>query len=133
MARRRERCEFFTEFAMFVEQLVRAVALHPVFELLEMFGVLEIAKRDLMRAPSPLDRLAIHELWPGPAFWRAEHNHWPTRSLYRIRRGTRFFLDLVNLRQDRVKRAGQTLMHHGGDVAFHKMWFIAEAANQIGQ
>jgi hypothetical protein len=43
MAGRRKRRELLAELAAFVEQLVRPVALHPVFELLEMFGVLESA------------------------------------------------------------------------------------------
>ena len=48
-------------------------------------------------------------------------------------RGTRRLLDLVNLRQDRIKRAGETLMHDGGNVAFDEMRFIAVAADQVGQ
>src|SRR5580658_4248246 len=103
MARRGKCRELLAELAAFVEQLVRAVALHPIFELLEMFGVLEIGKRDLMCAPSPLDRLAVHELWSGPAFWRAEHNHGPTRALLCPRRGTCHLLDFLNLHQDRIK------------------------------
>src|ERR1700733_16043179 len=106
MARRGKRRKLLAEFTPFVEQLVRPIALHPVLELLEMFGVLEIGERDLMRAPGPLDRLAVHELWSGPAFWRAEHNHGPTWPLHRIRKGTCRLLDLVNFRQDRIKRAG---------------------------
>src|ERR1700689_4418365 len=98
-----------------------------------MFGVLEIGERNLMRAPGPLDRFAVHELWPGPAFWRAEHNHGPTRPLHFIRRGTRYLLDLVNLRQDHIERAGQASMHYGRDVAFHEMRLIAETADQVGQ
>src|SRR6266478_7303340 len=98
-----------------------------------MFEVLEIRYRDLMRAPGPLHRLAVYELWPGPAFWRAEDDHGPTRPLHRIRRGTRRILDPVNLRYDRIKRAGQTLMHHGRDVAFHEKRFIAVTADQVGQ
>src|ERR1700728_1153255 len=133
MARRRKRGKLLAEPAPFVEQLVRPVALHPVFELLEMLGVREIGERDLMRAPSPLDRLAVHELWAGPAFRRPEYHHGPTRPLDRIRRRPRRLLDLVNLRQDHVKRPGQTLMHYGGDVALHEMRLITVTADQVGQ
>src|SRR5580704_16041337 len=94
------------EFASFVEQFVRPIALHPVFKLLEMFGIFEIRDRNLVCTPGPLHRLAIHELWPGPAFWRTEHDHGPTRPLHRLWRGTRRFLDLLYLCQDRIKRAG---------------------------
>src|ERR1700734_4359440 len=88
MACRSKRRKLIAEFAPFVEQLVRPVALHPVFELREMFGVLEIGERDLMCAPGAFYRLAVHELWSGPAFLRAEHNHGATRPLHRIRGGT---------------------------------------------
>src|SRR5260221_14532674 len=108
VAGRRKRREFVTELAAFVEQFMRSIAFHPIFELLDMLGILEVRERHLMRAPSPLHRLAVHELWPGPAFWRAEDDHGPTRPLHRIRRGTRRILDPVNLRYDRIKRAGQT-------------------------
>ena len=43
MTRRRERSELVAEFASFVEQFVRAVALHPVFELLGCSGSLKSA------------------------------------------------------------------------------------------
>src|ERR1700683_1056347 len=133
MTRRGERGELLAELAAFVEQLVRPVALHPIFELLEMFGVLEIGERDLMRAPGTFDRLTVHELWTGPALGRAEHDHGPTRALHRVWRRPRYLLDLLNLGQNRIERAGQTLMHHGGHVAFHEMRFVAETADQVGQ
>ena len=42
-------------------------------------------------------------------------------------------LNFVNLCQDRIERSGQTLVHHGRDVAFHEVRFIAIAADQVGQ
>ncbi len=98
-----------------------------------MLGTLEVRDWHLMRAPSPLHWLAVDELWPGPAFWRAEHDHGPARPLHSVRRRTRRNLNLVNLRYDLIKRAGQMLMHHGRDVAFHEMRFITVTADQIGQ
>src|ERR1700691_4386008 len=83
MSCRGKRRKLLAELALPVEQLVRPVALHPVFELLEMLGVLKIGQWDLMRTPSALDRLAIHELWSGPAFLRAAHHHRPTPPLFR--------------------------------------------------
>src|ERR1700722_10473414 len=94
------------EFTSLVEQLMGPIALHPIFELLEMFGIFEIRDRNLVRTPGPFHRLAVDEFWPGPAFWRTEHDHRPTRSLRRVCRGTRRFLDPLYLRQDRIKRAG---------------------------
>src|SRR5580704_6521722 len=60
-----------------------------------------------MSAPSALHRLAVHELRPGPAFRRAEHNHRPARPLDGARRGTRRMLNLVNFRYDFIKRTGE--------------------------
>jgi hypothetical protein len=39
----------------------------------------------------------------------------------------------VNLGNDRIEGGGQTLMHHGRDVAFHKIRFIAVTADELGQ
>ena len=125
--------ELVAELAAFVEQFMRPVALHPLFELLEMLGILEIRDRDLMRAPCSFDRLAVHEFRSGPAFGRAEYDHGPARPLHRVRRRTRCVLDFANLREDRIERAGQTLMHDRGNIAFHKMRLIAVTADQIGQ
>src|ERR1019366_10515255 len=97
-ARRRQCRELVAELAAFVEQFTRSVAFHPIFELLDVLRILEVRDRNLMRAPGPLHQLAVHELWSGPAFWRAEYDHWPTRPLHRVRRGTPHTLDLVNLR-----------------------------------
>ena len=132
MTGRRKCRELVAEFASFVEQFVCPVALHPVFQLFEMLGVFEIRDRHLMRAPGSLHRLAVHELWAGPAFRRAEHDHRPARPLDRLWRGARSLLDPVYFRQDRIKRAGQTLMHQCRDVAFHKMRLVAVAADQVG-
>src|ERR1700691_3630413 len=98
-----------------------------------MFGVLQIRDWDLMSAPSSLHRLAVHELRPGPAFRRAEHNHRPARPLDGSRRGTRRMLNLVNFRYDFIKRTGEALMHHGRNIALHEMRFITETAEQVGQ
>src|SRR5664280_2028067 len=98
VAGRRKFRELVAELAPFVEQFMWSIALHPVFKLLDVFGILEVRDRHLMRTPSPFHRLAVHKLWPGPAFWRAENDHGPTRYLHFVWRGTRRTLDLVNLR-----------------------------------
>ena len=128
MARRRKCRELVAEPAPFVEQLTRSVAFHPFFELLYMLGTLKIRDRNLVRAPSALDRLAVDKFRSSPPFGGAEHDHWPTRPLHRVRRGTRHLLNLLNLRQDRIKRTGQTLMHDRGNIALHKMRFISVTA-----
>src|SRR5271154_3932706 len=98
-----------------------------------MSGVLQIHDWDLMSAPSSLHRLAVHELRPGPAFGRAEYDHRPARSLNCARRGTRRTLNFLNIGYGLIKRTGEALMHHGRDVAFHKMGFITVTADQVSQ
>ncbi len=86
-----------------------AIALHPVFELLEMFGVVEVRDRNLMRPPCALDRQAVDEFRSGPALGRAEDDHRPARALRLSASPPRSggTLDLADLRQDRIERAGK--------------------------
>jgi transposase InsO family protein len=81
-ARWRQRCEFLPEFAIFIEQILRAIAPHPLFELLEVLGILEVSNRHLMGAPRTLDSLAVYELGARPALWGLEHDHRPARTLW---------------------------------------------------
>src|ERR1035437_10829445 len=79
VAGRRKFRELVAKLAAFVEQFMWPIALHPVFKLLDVFGILEVSDRHLMRTPSPFHRLSLPALWPRPAFWRAGHDHGPTR------------------------------------------------------
>ena len=135
MAGRREGGELLAELALFVEQFVRPVALHPLFELLQMLGVLEVGDRDLMGAPGAFDRLAVDEFRPGPALGRAKHDHRPARTLRTLRLAARSCggLDPANLGQDHVERAGERLMHERRIVAFDEMRIVAVAAQQLRQ
>ena len=99
MAGRSKHGEFVAELAVFIEQFVRPIALHPVFELLQVLSILEVRDRNLMRAPSALDRVTVHEFRSGPAFRRAENNHgaaWAVQT-FLIGRGTCRALDRANL------------------------------------
>src|SRR5579872_7593220 len=109
MARGGKRSELLTKCASFVEQLVRPVALYPIFKLLEMFGALEIRERDLMRAPGTLDRLAVDEFRPRPTLGRAENDHRPARTLqaFGLSAGARLALNLAKLHQNRIERSGE--------------------------
>src|ERR1700730_12440819 len=113
MAGRRERRELVAEFSAFVEQFVRSVALHPVFELLQMFGVLEIGDRDLVSAPGAFDRLTVDEFWSGPSLRRAKDDHRPARALHAFRRAARprGTLNLADPHQYLIKRSSERLMY----------------------
>src|SRR5271169_1737559 len=135
MARRRKCRELLAELADLIEQFTRSVAFHPIFELLDMFGILEVCDRYLVRAPGPLHRLAVHELWSGPAFWRVEHDHGPARTLhaFRVTARPRLALNLANLLQNHIERTCETLVHQRWIIAFYEMRFVAVTADQVGQ
>ena len=88
-----------------------------------------------MRAPGAFDRLAIDEFRPGPALWRAKHDHWPARTLQRSSPAGSAgrALDITNLKQNPVERPGKTLVHEAGIVTFDEMRIVAVAAQQVRQ
>ena len=134
VTRRRQRGELFTELPSLVEQFLRLVASHPIFELLQMFGLLEIRDRHLMRAPSTLDRFAIDEFRSGPALGRTENDHrpaWTLQALLRASAGGA--LDVTDLKQNAVERPGKTLMHECGIVTLNKMRIVTVATQQLRQ
>src|SRR5665213_3164762 len=108
-----KRREFLPEFAVFVEQFVRPIALHPLFELLQMIGLLEIRDWNLMRSPRTLDRLAVDKFWTGPPLRCTKDDHRPARPLRRLRAASRSrgILDLPYLHQNCIERTGKRLMH----------------------
>src|SRR5664279_5817133 len=81
MPGRRQCGKLLAEFALLVEQFPWPVAHQPVFQLLQMFGILEIRNRNLMRAPGAFNRFAIDEFRSGPALWSAENDHRPARAV----------------------------------------------------
>ena len=113
----------------------RPVAEHPVLELLEMFGILEIGDRHLMRAPGAFDRLAVDEFRAGPALGRAEHDHRPARALRRL--GAPAVRAALWISRMRARIASsvpaRALMHQRRIVALDEMRIVAVAAQQLGQ
>ena len=120
MAGRSKRSEVFPKFAVLVKQLMRLITPHPVFELEQMFGVVEVRDRHLVRPPCPFHRYAINVFWSGPPFGRDEDDHRPARSLRPvvIAAVARRLLDAPDLRQSLVERSGELLMDLGGIVTF---------------
>ena len=80
VALRRQLGQFRHEAAISIEQLLRLVALHPAFELLDMIGMLGVhQERHLVRSERALDLQAIDDLRSGPAFGRPQDDHRPAR------------------------------------------------------
>ncbi|MNE28247.1 hypothetical protein D3C80_1216830 [compost metagenome] len=66
------RCQF-SEFrfqrAVFIEQIGWVITSQPILENFAVVRILPaIGHWHLMRSPMAFDDLAIHHLWPGPAF-----------------------------------------------------------------
>src|SRR6185437_768841 len=113
---------------------MRAIALHPRFELLEMFGVFHVRDRNLMRAPGALDRQAVDEFWARPTLWRAEDDHRPERPIRRFRAGrARGGLNFIYPCQYRIQRARKNLVHERRIVAFDEKGFVTVTAQQLRQ
>ena len=82
LALRRERGELGHELPARVEQLVRAVAPHPLLEHGDVLGLVHVAHRNLVAAPVALAELAVDLARTRPALRRAQHDHRPGRALH---------------------------------------------------
>src|SRR5207249_9459044 len=69
LAWRSEFGKFRAELAGLVEQFLRAIALHPLFQNLHMPRLAHVTHRHLMRAEGAFRRFAVDHLWTTPAFW----------------------------------------------------------------
>ena len=112
------------------EQLLRPVRPHPLHELPPVLVVApHVRDRHLVRPPGALNRLAVHELRPGPPLGCAQHERRPARPL-RVAVDSRPPLDVVDLGDDRVKRAGELLVHELRVVALHGIDVVTVTSEQ---
>src|SRR5262245_12176192 len=92
VATRRQRPQLRHEPAVGVEEFPGTITAHPALEQLQAGGIAaDIGAWHLMRSPRAFDFVPIDVPWPGPPFWRAQHDHRPARS-YRIVRSARRLL-----------------------------------------
>ena len=64
-----------------VEELLRPVAPHPLFQQLQIHGIVaDVGERYLMRTPRPFDLVALDLLGSGPALGRSQDDHRPERT-----------------------------------------------------
>ena len=91
-----------------------------------------VGKRHLMRAERPLDLPPVHDLRPGPALGRVEHDHRPARALRTLPRAGGL-LDLPDLLDGGIKRGGHRLVHQRGFVPLDEIGRPAIAAQQLLQ
>ena len=126
MAARRELRELRLEPPGCVEELPGLVALHPALEDAYVFRLVHVGHRHLMRAPVAFALQTVDLLRAGPTLGRAEHDHGPRRSLRDALR-PRVELDLLDVGDDRIQRAGELLMHALRLVAYDEMRLVAVA------
>ena len=127
---RGERRQFGHQLAVCTEEFLRAVALHPRFELSEMLRILrQIRQRHLMRPPAPFGGLAVDFLRPGPALGGPKHDHRPHRTA-----GEPFFtgppLDAGDLGPHRFQRGRHLRVHLGRVAALDEVRPVPVAAQQ---
>src|SRR5215470_15946833 len=77
-AGRREVSEFGHEFAGLIEEFLGCVALHPFFELLDVFRVFsKIRNRNLMSSPGILYGFSVNRFRTRPALRGSQNDHRP--------------------------------------------------------
>ena len=130
VARWRQGGQLGHQRAAAVEQFLGPVRAHPRLELGQVLRVGPgRVQRDLVRPPRPLHRQPVHDLGPGPAFGRLQHDGRPGRPR-QVAQLSRAPLDLADLLDHRVQRAGQLLVHQLGVVAFHGVHRVSVTAQQ---
>ena len=115
-ARRRERLELGPQAAFGGEQLLRAIAAHPLFQQTQVLGFFrELGERHLMRAPGALDRLAVDDVRTGPALRRLQHEHRPARPLANAPPAARRVWISRMRAIDAIERVRHRAVHRPGD------------------
>ena len=116
--------------AVVVEQLLRAVALHPAFEQLDVIGpALHLGERHLVRAPEALGLVPVHLLRPGPAFGALQNDHRPDWPPLRFPLSG-VLLNGADVVEHLVEGGGHLLMHLGRVVALDQMRLVAVTDEQ---
>ena len=132
-ALRRERLQLRNQPSLVVEQLVRAIAAQPFFELLQMAGILVHAgERYLMRAPEAFHLVAVHLLGAGPALRTTQHDHRPARAAG-LAACARLLLDPANLQHAVLQSGGHLLVHRLGLAALDEIGRPSVALEQVAQ
>ena len=127
LARRRQFANVPPQRAVESEQFLRPVAAHPLFEELDVLGLLHVAERHLMRTPVAFGLQPVDGLGAGPAFGAAQHDHRPARSGDDGAAAAGRALDRGDLVEDHVEGRRHQLVHRGGIVALDEMRLVAVA------
>ena len=111
VALRRQLGQFCDQSAIFIEEFLCLVALHPFFQELYMIGMCGIdEQRDLMRSKCSLDLQTVDDLRACPALGRLEDDHWPAwpSSIVVV---ARVVLELVDILDGLIDGGGHQFVH----------------------
>jgi len=112
LAPRRQGNELFDRAPVVVEELFRSVGLHPVFHRRPVRRVGTSGRNgNLVSSEGSLDLLAVNHRRPGPAFWRAQHDHRPSRKA--VPTGPIRRVDLLDVIEAPVEHARERLVRLG--------------------
>ena len=114
-----------------IEQFLRAVALHPLFQKPQVIGFAgEFGKRHLMRAPGVLNRLSVHHARTCPAFGRAKNDHRP-RGATRDSLQPGLVLDGAYFRDHGIERPGHELVHNVRFAPFYEIGIVPISCEEL--
>src|SRR6266699_1997136 len=127
------RCQRFqlgNESPVVVEQLLRLITAHPLFQHLQVCRIgSNICYRDLVRAPVALEVVLAHLPRGRPTFRATEYDHWPSRP-NSFPRTWRLLLDLADLQNTMLQRGSHRLVHPGRHTSLDKVRRVAIADEQ---
>src|SRR5439155_1019103 len=130
MTFRRQRFQLGNESPVVVEQLLRLITAHPLFQ---HFQVCEIGGniryRDLVRAPVALEVVLAHLPRGRPTFRATQYDHWPSRA-NSFPGTSRLLLDLADVQNALFQGSSHCLVHAGRVTPFHEIRCVAVAEEQ---
>src|ERR1700758_5566797 len=123
MAFRSEFSQLLLQRTVSVEQFLRPVTLHPLFQDSDVFRLVHVAHGDLMASPIILALLAVDLGRTGPSFRRPENDHWPDGAFAEALAES-IDLDFLYVRDSCIERRGHLLMHSPRLMPFHEVRFV---------
>src|SRR5215510_3895117 len=116
-----------------IEEFVRFITAHPLFEQLQMLRIVAYSCQwHLVGAECTLDRKTIDSFWSRPSFRRSEDDHRPGRALGEAG-SPRLVLYVANLFVAPIQRSGKLLVHDHGVIAGNKLRCMTMTAKKINK
>src|ERR1700758_3480844 len=123
MAFRSEFSQLLLQRTVSVEQFLRPVTLHPLFQDSDVFRLVHVAHGNLMASPIILALLAVDLGRTGPSFRRPENDHWPDRAFAEALAAS-IDLDFLYVGDRGIERLSHLLMHSPRLVPFDEIGLV---------